>query len=139
MSSGWAQAQHAVGDGLDASRGLHAVTTMVPPFDDLIARSICTVRFSDGNNEQVPSLEKLMEEYAEQAKYAKRDALADALIDDKEKPRDHFVQVTANLVPAFRGVTGGRMARLLSSAESRVDVARAWSRSARWCTSPCRR
>ena len=105
-------AQHAVGDGWTIE-GLHAVTTMVPPFDDLVARYLYG-QVLDGRNEQVPALEELMEEYARK-RSVKQDALADALIDDKEKPRDHFVQVTANLVPAFRGVTGGKMARLLSS------------------------
>ena len=106
------EAQHAVGDGWTIE-GLHAVTTMVPPFDDLVARYLYG-QVLDGQDEQVPALEELMEEYA-QKRSTKRNALADALIDDKEKPRDHFVQVTANLVPAFRGVTGGKMARLLSS------------------------
>ena len=87
---------------------------MVPPFDDLVARYLYKVL--GGNNEQVPPLEQVMEDYARQ-RHEKQDALADALIDDKEKPRDHFVQVTANLVPAFRGVTGGKMAELLSSAD----------------------
>ena len=106
-------AQDAV--GVDWSiEGLHAVTTMVPPFDDLVARYLYKVL--GGNNEQVPPLDQVMEDYARQ-RNEKRDALADALIDDKEKPRDHFVQVTANLVPAFRGVTGGKMAELLSSAD----------------------
>ena len=104
-------AQHAVGDGWTIE-GLHAVTTMVPPFDDLVARYLHQVL--DGKDKHVPSLEELMAEYAAKRR-EKQDALADALIDDKEKPRDHFVQVTANLVPAFRGVTGGEMARLLSS------------------------
>ena len=104
-------AQHAVGDGWTIE-GLHAVTTMVPPFDDLVARYLHQVL--GGKDKHVPALEELMAEYAAKRR-EKQDALADALIDDKEKPRDHFVQVTANLVPAFRGVTGGEMARLLSS------------------------
>ena len=106
-------AQDAVGDGWTIE-GLHAVTTMVPPFDDLVARYLYQVL--GGRNKHVPPLAELLEEYT--AKRGERqDPLADALIDDKEKPRDHFVQVTANLVPAFRGVTGGKMARLLSSRE----------------------
>ena len=104
-------AQHAVGDKWTIE-GLHAVTTMVPPFDDLVARYLDQVL--GGKDKHVPSLEELMETYAAQ-RGEKQDALADALVDDKEKPRDHFVQVTANLVPAFRGVTGDKMARLLSS------------------------
>ena len=110
-------AQHAVGDGWTIE-GLHAVTTMVPPFDDLVARYLYG-QVLDGEDEQAPPLEQLLEEYA-QKRGAKQDLLADALIDDKEKPRDHFVQVTANLVPAFRGVTGGKMARLLSSRDPQL-------------------
>ena len=107
-------AQHAIGDGWTIE-GLHEVTTMVPPFDDLVARYLYG-QVLGGEDEQVPPLDELMEEYARK-RGTNRDALADALIDDKEKPRDHFVQVTANLVPAFRGVTGGKMATLLSSRE----------------------
>ena len=104
-------AQHAVGDKWTIE-GLHAVTTMVPPFDDLVARYLYQVL--GGEDKHVPSLEEVMEEYGAKRRQ-KQDPLADALVDDKEKPRDHFVQVTANLVPAFRGVTGDKMARLLSS------------------------
>ena len=43
------------------------------------------------------------------------DPIADALIDDVHKPRDHFQKVTANLIPAFRGVTGEPLGRLLST------------------------
>ena len=104
-------AQDAVGDGWTIE-GLHAVTTMVPPFDDLVARYL--YRVLGGRDKHTPPLEEVMEEYTSKRR-EKKDPLADALVDDKEKPRDHFVQVTANLVPAFRGVTGGKMARLLSS------------------------
>ena len=47
--------------------------------------------------------------------------MADALIDDHDKPRDHFQKVTANLTPAFRGVTGGDMRRLLSTIPSDMN------------------
>jgi hypothetical protein len=43
------------------------------------------------------------------------DPVADALIDDQRKPRDHFQKVTANLIPAFRGVTGAPLGPLLST------------------------
>jgi len=43
------------------------------------------------------------------------DPVADALLDDLEKPRDHFQKVTANLIPAFRGVTGAPFGHLLST------------------------
>ena len=104
-------AQAALGDKWTIE-GLHAVTTMVPPFDDLVSRYLYQVL--GGRDKWEPSLEELIEEYGRK-RSEKQDHLADALIDDKEKPRDHFVQVTANLVPAFRGVTGGEMGRLLSS------------------------
>jgi len=104
-------AQQALGDKWTIE-GLHAVTTMVPPFDNLLSRYLYDVL--GGKDTWKPSLEELIEEYTRR-RGEKQDHLADALIDDKEKPRDHFVQVTANLVPAFRGVTGGKMARLLST------------------------
>ena len=104
-------AQDAVGDEWTIE-GLHAVTTMVPPFDDLVSRYLYQIL--GGRDDWSPSLDELIEEYGRKRGDV-QDPLADALIDDKEKPRDHFVQVTANLVPAFRGVTGGKMARLLSS------------------------
>ena len=109
-------AQDAVGDEWTIE-GLHAVTTMVPPFDDLVARYLYQVL--GGRDDWAPSLEELIEEYTRK-RGDRRDPLADALIDDKEKPRDHFVQVTANLVPAFRGVTGGEMDRLLSSPDPQL-------------------
>jgi len=104
-------AQDALGEKWTIE-GLHAVTTMVPPFDDLLTKYLYQVL--GGRDNWEPSLDELIEEYSRK-RSEKQDHLADALIDDKEKPRDHFVQVTANLVPAFRGVTGGKMARLLSS------------------------
>ena len=104
-------AQDAVGEKWTIE-GLHAVTTMVPPFDDLVARYL--YRVLGGKDKHVPALDEVMEEYAGKRR-TKQDPLADALMDDKEKPRDHFVQVTANLVPAFRGVTGDKMGPLLSS------------------------
>ena len=109
-------AQDAVGEKWTIE-GLHAVTTMVPPFDDLLSTYLYQVL--GGRDNWEPSLEELIEEYGRN-RGEKQDHLADALIDDKEKPRDHFVQVTANLVPAFRGVTGGKMARLLSSEDPQL-------------------
>ena len=109
-------AQDAIGEKWTIE-GLHAVTTMVPPLDDLLSRYLYQVL--GGRDNWEPSLEELIEEYGRK-RSEKQDHLADALIDDKEKPRDHFVQVTANLVPAFRGVTGGEMARLLSSEDPQL-------------------
>ena len=94
---------------------LNAVTTLVPPFEDLIARYLHRAVFK--RTGKAPALAELMTVYAQSGV---RDLLADALLDDYRKPRDHFQKVTANLVPAFRGVTGGRMAGLLSSAEPKL-------------------
>ena len=95
--------------------GLNAVATLLPPFEDLIARYLHRVVFKRGG--KAPPLAELMEAYAQSGV---RDLLADALLDDYGKPRDHFQKVTANLTPAFRGVTGGPMARLLSSEKPKL-------------------
>ena len=107
-------AQQAVGEQWTIE-GLNAVATLLPPFEDLIARYLHRAVFRRSGN--APSLAELMEAYAQAGI---RDLLADALLDDYGKPRDHFQKVTANLTPAFRGVTGGSMARLLSSAEPKL-------------------
>jgi hypothetical protein len=52
------------------------------------------------------------------------DLSADALIDDLEKPRDHFTKVTSNLIPAFRGVVGAPLGPLFSSIPADVT----WTR-----------
>jgi conjugal transfer pilus assembly protein TraD len=52
------------------------------------------------------------------------DLVADALIDDLEKPRDHFTKVTSNLIPAFRGVVGEPLGPLFSTIPADVT----WSR-----------
>jgi len=52
------------------------------------------------------------------------DLVADALIDDLEKPRDHFTKVTSNLIPAFRGVVGEPLGPLFSTIPAEVT----WSR-----------
>ena len=105
-------AQKAVGERWTIE-ALNAATTLVPPFEHLLARYLARHVGGRGDRD-LPELESLIAEYRlRQA--GERDRLADALIDDHEKPRDHFVQVTANLVPAFRGVTGGKMDGLLSS------------------------
>ena len=98
--------------------GLNAATTLVPPFENLLARYLQKKVLGRDDKTQA-ALDELIQEYRSRGP-GRRDLLADALIDDHEKPRDHFVQVTANLVPAFRGVTGGRMERLLSSREPQL-------------------
>ena len=110
-------AQQAVGDRWTIA-GLNAATTLVPPFEDLLARYLVR-RVGRRQDRDLPDLETLIAEYRlRQA--SERDLLAEALIDDHEKPRDHFVQVTANLVPAFRGVTGGDMDGLLSNPDPQL-------------------
>jgi conjugative coupling factor TraD (SXT/TOL subfamily) len=52
------------------------------------------------------------------------DLVADALIDDLEKPRDHFTKVTSNLIPAFRGVVGEPLGPLFSTIPADVT----WTR-----------
>ena len=107
-------AQKAVGERWTI-QGLNAATTLVPPFEYLLSRYLAR-QVGKRQDRDLPDLDTLIAEYRlRQA--SDRDLLADALIDDHEKPRDHFVQVTANLVPAFRGVTGGDMDDLLSSSE----------------------
>ena len=110
-------AQAAVGERWTIA-GLNAATTLVPPFQNLLARYLVRqVGKRQDKDRDLPELETLIQEYRLR-QGGERDLLADALIDDHEKPRDHFVQVTANLVPAFRGVTGGDMDNLLSSSDS---------------------
>ena len=105
-------AQKAVGEKWTI-QGLNAATTLVPPFESLLSRYLGR-HVGKRQDRDLPDLETLIAEYR-MRQSGDRDLLADALIDDHEKPRDHFVQVTANLVPAFRGVTGGEMDGLLSS------------------------
>ena len=107
-------AQQAVGQRWTIE-GLNAATTLVPPFENLLARYL-QKKVLGREDKTLKELDELIREYrAKGPDHA--DLLADALIDDHEKPRDHFVQVTANLVPAFRGVTGEKMDRLLSSTD----------------------
>ena len=103
-------AQEAVGEKWTIE-GLNAVTTLVPPLEELIAKYLHRVVFEQGG-QKIPKYEDMKARYEESGK---RDVLADALLDDREKPRDHWQRVTANLTPAFRGVTGGEMGRLLST------------------------
>ena len=103
-------AQAAVGEKWTIE-GLNAVTTLVPPLEDLIAKYLHRAVFERGG-EGVPPFREMKAEYEESGR---RDLLADAMLDDHGKPRDHWQRVTANLTPAFRGVTGGEMGRLLST------------------------
>ena len=103
-------AQAAVGEKWTIE-GLNAVTTLVPPLEDLIAKYLHRAVFERGG-EDVPPFRDMKAEYEQSGR---RDLLADAMLDDHAKPRDHWQRVTANLTPAFRGVTGGEMGRLLST------------------------
>ena len=102
-------AQAAVGDKWTIE-GLHAVTTLLPPLEELIAKYLYRVVFENGG-QRIPSFEDMKRQYEGSDK---RDVLADAMVDDYNKPRDHWQRVTANLTPAFRGVAGGELGRLLS-------------------------
>lgn len=54
------------------------------------------------------------------------DLIADSLLDDLQKPRDHFTKVTANLIPTFRGVVSEPLGPLFSAVPGDVvwqDVA----------------
>ena len=103
-------AQAAVGERWTIE-GLNAVTTLVPPLEALIAKYLHRVVFGNGGG-RTPGYADMKARYEGSER---RDLLADALLDDRDKPRDHWQRVTANLTPAFRGVTGGEMGRLLST------------------------
>ena len=71
--------------------------------------------------EEGQRLEALIAAYTRQGR---GDLVADALIDDLQKPRDHFTKVTSNLIPAFRGVVGAPLGPLLSTVPGDLT----WSR-----------
>ena len=106
-----AEAQKAVGERWTIE-GLHGVTTLPEPLKALVANYLHEVVFEDEDAGE--PLEELLQRYEGSSV---RDRLADGLIDDVAKSREYFQKVTANLTPAFRGVTGGGMTRLLSSVE----------------------
>jgi hypothetical protein len=89
--------------------GLAPPTVMRPHMEALLAAYLQHLLGPAGAR---PTLQGLT------AAYRRRrvpDPIADALLDDLEKPRDHFQKVTANLIPAFRGVTGAPLGHLLST------------------------
>ena len=106
-----AAAQKAVGERWTIE-GLHGVTTLPEPLKALVATYLHEMVFEDEDTGE--PLDELLARYE---KIGRRDTVADALIDDVAKSREYFQKVTANLTPAFRGVTGGGMTRLLSSSE----------------------
>ena len=112
------EAQQALAEDWTIER-LNALTTLEPPFERLIARYLHEVIFGGGRDPQ--AMEKLTGAYEtltpdERSEIAAdRLLVADKLVEARRMEREHFQKVTANLVPAFRGVTGGDMDRLLSS------------------------
>jgi conjugal transfer pilus assembly protein TraD len=94
--------------------GLAAPAVLRPQMEALLAaylRPLCGPRATGQD------LPRLIATYTRGAQDdpRQRDPVADALIDDLQKPRDHFQKVTANLIPAFRGVTGAPLGPLLST------------------------
>ena len=83
-------AQQAVEEKWTIER-LNAVATLLPPFEDLIARYLHRVVLKRGG--KAAALAGLIKAYTGSGT---RDLLADALLDDYGKPRDHFQKVTAN-------------------------------------------
>ena len=110
-------AQQALAEDWTIER-LNALTTLEPPFEGLIARYLHEVIFE--SRQDLESLGKLVEAYEaltpeeRSGIAADRLLVADKLVEARRMEREHFQKVTANLVPAFRGVSGGDMDRLLS-------------------------
>ena len=112
------EAQQALGEDWTIER-LNALTTLEPPFERLIARYLHEVIFE--GRRDLEALDKLVEAYEALRPEERSDIaadrllVADKLVEARRMEREHFQKVTANLVPAFRGVTGGDLDRLLSS------------------------
>ena len=110
-------AQQALAEDWTIER-LNTLTTLEPPFERLIGRYLNEVILGGGRDSE--TLEKLVEAYdalapeERSAMAPERLLVADKLVEARRMEREHFQKVTANLVPAFRGVTGGDLDRLLS-------------------------
>jgi hypothetical protein len=89
--------------------GLAAPTVLRPHLEALLTAYLQSCLGPDTGRTDLHSL------LAAYQRRALADPIADALIDDLHKPRDHFQKVTANLIPAFRGVTGAPLGPLLST------------------------
>jgi conjugal transfer pilus assembly protein TraD len=88
--------------------GLYAPAVLRHHLEALLAAYLSQrLRVAEGQR-----LEALIAAYTRQGR---GDLVADALIDDLQKPRDHFTKVTSNLIPAFRGVVGAPLGPLLST------------------------
>ena len=88
--------------------GLYAPAVLRHHLEALLAAYL-SQRLQAGEGQR---LEALIAAYTRQGR---GDLVADALIDDLQKPRDHFTKVTSNLIPAFRGVVGAPLGPLLST------------------------
>jgi conjugal transfer pilus assembly protein TraD len=87
--------------------GLYSVSVLRNHMEGLLTQYLVHLGYHGGGK-----LSGLIGEYR---KSGKVDLVADALIDDLEKPRDHFTKVTSNLIPAFRGVIGAPLGPLFST------------------------
>lgn len=87
--------------------GLYPVSVLRTHMETLLAAYLLHL-----GSHTVGKLSALIGEYR---KAGPPDLVADALIDDLEKPRDHFTKVTSNLIPAFRGVVGAPLGPLFSA------------------------
>jgi conjugal transfer pilus assembly protein TraD len=96
--------------------GLYTVSVLRVHMEHLLAAYL-TQRGYGGQ----PGLPQLIRQYRASGP---PDLVADALIDDLEKPRDHFTKVTSNLIPAFRGVVGEPLGPLFSTIPADVT----WTR-----------
>jgi hypothetical protein len=95
--------------------GLAPPTVLRPRMEALLAAYLQHVLGSAGAR---PTLQGLSADYRRRGM---ADPVADALLDDLEKPRDHFQKVTANLIPAFRGVVYGERAANSDWLQTRYD------------------
>jgi conjugal transfer pilus assembly protein TraD len=97
--------------------GLYAPAVLRHHLEALLAAYLCQRLHVEAGQR----LEALIAAYTRQGR---GDLVADALIDDLQKPRDHFTKVTSNLIPAFRGVVGAPLGPLLSTVPGDLT----WSR-----------
>ena len=112
--------------------GLYPVAVLRFHLEALLADYLHHLGYHAAGKHSAPSL-------ANTARPAPPDLVADALIDDLEKPRDHFTKVTSNLIPAFRGVVGAPLGPLFSTIPADVTwralSTTAWS--CMWPWPPC--
>jgi conjugal transfer pilus assembly protein TraD len=102
--------------------GLYAPAVLRHHLEALLAAYL-RQRLQGGEGQR---LEALIAAYTRQGA---GDLVADALIDDLQKPRDHFTKVTSNLIPAFRGVVGPPLGPLFSTVPGDLSWTRIVDRS----------